>query len=82
MKKFKKTKFISLALVALLAFSSCESSKAGDKSDQNNYLLANLLNQNGGNVLGESMTIENFGIYVSFLDTEGNRNSVIQPQGM
>ncbi|MBK8396476.1 MAG: hypothetical protein IPL26_14735 [Leptospiraceae bacterium] len=49
MKQFQKTKFISLALVALLAFSSCESSKAGDKSDQNNYLLANLLNQNGGN---------------------------------
>lgn len=40
------------------------------------------INQNGGKVLGDSMTIENFGIYVSFLDTEGNRNSVIQPQGM
>lgn len=40
------------------------------------------INKNGGTVLGEPMTIPNFGIYVSFLDTEGNRNSVIQPQGM
>ena len=40
------------------------------------------INHNGGKVLGDSVTIENFGIYVSFLDTEGNRNSVIQPQGM
>lgn len=38
--------------------------------------------QNGGTVLGEPITIPNFGIYVSFVDTEGNRNSIIQPQGM
>ncbi|HQQ96321.1 MAG TPA: VOC family protein [Cyclobacteriaceae bacterium] len=38
--------------------------------------------KNGGTVLGDPMTIPNFGIYVSFLDTEGNRNSIIQPQGM
>lgn len=40
------------------------------------------INQNGGTVLGEPMTIPNFGIYISFLDTEGNRSSIIQPLGM
>lgn len=40
------------------------------------------INQNGGTVLGEPIAIPNFGSYVSFLDTEGNRNSIIQPQGM
>ncbi len=40
------------------------------------------INKNGGTVIGEPMLIPNFGIYVSFLDTEGNRNSIIQPQGM
>jgi predicted enzyme related to lactoylglutathione lyase len=40
------------------------------------------INKNGGTVLGEPMLIPNFGIYVSFLDSEGNRNSIIQPQGM
>lgn len=40
------------------------------------------INQNGGEVLGEPMEIPNFGTYVSFRDTEGNRNSIIQPQGM
>ena len=38
-----------------------------------------MINQNGGTVLGEPMSIPNFGIYVSFTDTEGNRNSIIQP---
>jgi len=33
----------------------------------------------GGEVLGEPMEIPGFGKYVSFLDTEGNRNSVLQP---
>ena len=28
---------------------------------------------------GEPMEIPNFGKYVSFLETEGNRNSIIQP---
>jgi hypothetical protein len=42
----------------------------------------NNINKNGGKVLGEPMEIPNFGIYVSFLDTEGNRNSIIQPVGM
>lgn len=41
-----------------------------------------LINKNGGKVLGDPMTIPNFGEYVSFLDTEGNRNSIIQPNGM
>ena len=40
------------------------------------------INNNGGRVLGEPMEIPGFGIYVSFLDTEGNRNSVIQPAQM
>ena len=37
------------------------------------------INANGGKVLGEPHEIPNFGKYVSFLDTEGNRNSIIQP---
>jgi predicted enzyme related to lactoylglutathione lyase len=41
-----------------------------------------LINKNGGKVLGEPMTIPNFGEYVSFMDSEGNRNSIIQPTGM
>lgn len=33
----------------------------------------------GGEVLGEPMTIPGVGLYVSFLDTEGNRLSMLQP---
>ena len=33
----------------------------------------------GGKVLGEPWDIPGFGLYVSFLDTEGNRVSMIQP---
>lgn len=33
----------------------------------------------GGQVLGEPMTIPDIGEYVSFVDTEGNRNSILQP---
>jgi predicted enzyme related to lactoylglutathione lyase len=40
------------------------------------------IENNGGEVLGKPMEIPGFGIYVSFLDTEGNRNSIIQPTGM
>ena len=40
------------------------------------------INNNGGQVLGEPIEIPNFGIYISFLDTEGNRNSIIQPAQM
>ncbi len=40
------------------------------------------ISQHGGEVLGEPMLIPNFGLYVAFLDTEGNRNSIIQPTSM
>jgi predicted enzyme related to lactoylglutathione lyase len=33
----------------------------------------------GGQVLGEPMEIPGIGQYVSFFDTEGNRNSMLQP---
>lgn len=33
----------------------------------------------GGQVLGEPMEIPGVGHYVSFIDTEGNRNSMLQP---
>jgi predicted enzyme related to lactoylglutathione lyase len=33
----------------------------------------------GGNVLGEPMEIPNVGQYVSFIDSEGNRVSMLQP---
>lgn len=33
----------------------------------------------GGKVLGEPMLIPGVGQYVSFLDTEGNRNSMLEP---
>jgi len=33
----------------------------------------------GGNVLGEPMEIPGIGQYVSFIDTEGNRISMLQP---
>jgi predicted enzyme related to lactoylglutathione lyase len=35
--------------------------------------------QAGGEVLGEPMEIPGVGRYVSFLDTEGNRNSMLEP---
>ena len=33
----------------------------------------------GGEVLGDPMEIPGIGQYVSFMDTEGNRNSMMQP---
>jgi predicted enzyme related to lactoylglutathione lyase len=33
----------------------------------------------GGKVLGEPMEIPNVGLYVSFIDSEGNRVSMLQP---
>jgi predicted enzyme related to lactoylglutathione lyase len=36
--------------------------------------------QAGGKVLGEPWDIPGVGLYVSFLDTEGNRVSMIQPR--
>jgi len=35
----------------------------------------------GGKVLGEPMSIPGIGQYVSFLDTEGNRSSLLQADG-
>ena len=37
------------------------------------------INRAGGEVLGEPMDIANVGVYVSFIDTEGNRISMLQP---
>jgi len=36
----------------------------------------------GGTVLGEPVQIPGVGWYVSFLDTEGNRSSILQPLNM
>ena len=36
----------------------------------------------GGKVLGEPMPIPGVGEFVSFIDTEGNRCSILQPLGM
>jgi predicted enzyme related to lactoylglutathione lyase len=38
-----------------------------------------LVNKSGGEVLGEPMLIPGIGQYVSFMDTEGNRVSMLQP---
>ena len=37
------------------------------------------LTQAGGTLLGEPMTIPGIGDYVSFMDTENNRVSLLQP---
>jgi uncharacterized protein len=36
----------------------------------------------GGQILGEPVEIPGVGMYVSFIDTEGNRASMLQPTGM
>ena len=36
----------------------------------------------GGKILGEPWDIPGVGLYVSFLDTEGNRVSMLQPKDM
>ena len=36
----------------------------------------------GGKILGEPMQIPGVGMYVSFIDTEGNRVSILQPNPM
>jgi predicted enzyme related to lactoylglutathione lyase len=41
-----------------------------------------LVKKVGGKVLGEPMEIPGIGMYVSFIDTEGNRLSILQPSGM
>lgn len=40
---------------------------------------AQAVNDAGGEVLGEPMEIPGVGQYVSFIDTEGNRASMLQP---
>ena len=40
------------------------------------------VNKNGGRVLGEPMAIPGVGDYVAFMDTEGNRVSLLKPQPM
>jgi len=40
------------------------------------------INGAGGTVLGEAVEIPGIGLYVSFIDTEGNRGSVLQPAKM
>jgi len=35
----------------------------------------------GGKILGDPAAIYGIGLYVSFVDTEGNRNSLLQPMG-
>ena len=42
----------------------------------------NAVRDAGGEVLGEPHLIPNYGRYVTFVDTEGNRNSMLQPSAM
>lgn len=49
MKLNKTLKLVSIALIAISAFSACESHKAGNQSDKNNLLLLALLNRNSAN---------------------------------
>ena len=42
-------------------------------------LAMQLVGKAGGEILGEPMEIPNVGQYVSFMDTEGNRVSLLQP---
>ncbi|SNT10217.1 hypothetical protein SAMN05421640_2282 [Ekhidna lutea] len=46
-------------------------------NDINETIL--MINENGGEVLGDPMPIPGTGLYVSFLDTEGSRLSILQP---
>ena len=40
------------------------------------------ITEHGGKVLGEPHEIPGTGIYLSFADTEGNRNSILEPTHM
>lgn len=40
------------------------------------------ITQAGGKVIGEPVDIPKIGMYVSFIDTEGNRVSILQPSPM
>jgi uncharacterized protein len=37
------------------------------------------VNESGGKVIGEAVEIPGIGLYVSFIDTEGNRVTMLQP---
>lgn len=39
-----------------------------------------LIHRHGGEVLGEPHHISGFGLYISFMDPEGNRMSMIEPK--
>lgn len=39
-----------------------------------------LIEEHGGEVLGEPLEIPGYGLYIAFRDTEGNRLSMMQPQ--
>ena len=43
------------------------------------YIHSKNVEKAGGKVLGEPWNIPGVGLYVSFLDTEGNRVGMIQP---
>jgi hypothetical protein len=45
----------------------------------NIYESVKMINKAGGEVLGEPVEIPGVGPYVSFIDTEGNRVSILQP---
>ena len=62
--------------------------KSKDKKDEHPSLVIGVddinasiksVKEAGGTVLGEPMMIPNVGSYVSFIDTEGNRCSMLQP---
>ena len=38
------------------------------------------IQKSGGEVLGDPMDVPGFGLYVSFIDTEGSRLSIIEPK--
>jgi predicted enzyme related to lactoylglutathione lyase len=40
------------------------------------------VNENGGRVLGEPVEIPGIGQYVAFIDSEGNKLSMLQPKPM
>lgn len=42
-------------------------------------MLRSPTDEAGGEVMGEPVAIPGVGEYVSFVDTEGNRNSMIEP---
>jgi len=48
--------------------------------EMGNYVVATTTESKaGGKILGEPQEIPGIGLYVSFLDTEGNKVSLLQP---